>query len=216
MYPHTLISFATGLLVGLAVMMPFGIELPGTAAGLLGTVVGVAGTVGGALWAANAKQDRENLRDVDQRARLASLISYVLSEELAAGRTTAKTLLSHLDEAIIDGEKTGNANKACAAFRAAIPARSSMCDRFLDRLDVFGDNFPAVMRAVEALLSVKQQSANFAEITKNDTWAGVREMVSTRRQIIQYQVESMAGGIRALRSYHPSGGNEALWALWTA
>lgn len=214
-YPHTLISFAAGLLCGVIVMIPLGIELPGTAAALVGTVVGVAGTVGGALWAANAKQDRENLRDATQRVGLASLIASILAEELGSGRTSVKALMDHLDEGISDADKTGKTSRVYAAFLAAVPMRSAMCDRFLDRLDVFGDHFPHVMGAVEALLSAKQQSANFAYLTKDASWSTVSEMVRTRRNVLQYQLDAMALGINALRSYHPSGDNDALWTLWT-
>ena len=80
-HPHTLVSGAIGLVLGVVLTMPFGLELPDPAAAMVGALVGAGAVVGGSLWAANVKQFGEEEAAAEARRSSEHRIAVLLAIE---------------------------------------------------------------------------------------------------------------------------------------
>jgi hypothetical protein len=80
-HPHTLVSGAIGLGLGVAVTIPLGWSLPDPAAAMVGAFIGAGAVVGGSLWAANAKQRLEEQAAVNVRTNNEKRIAELMAIE---------------------------------------------------------------------------------------------------------------------------------------
>jgi len=95
-YPWTLVAWATGVITGLLIALPFGWVLPEPIGALAGAGIGAAAAVGGAVWAAKYKQDAEAAQDRAMQLRRAQRIAIESSEVLLRLRSRALDVRSLL------------------------------------------------------------------------------------------------------------------------
>ncbi|WP_250627229.1 hypothetical protein [Pinirhizobacter soli] len=212
-HPHTLISFALGLLAGSVITIPLGWTLPGTAASLVGATVGVAGAVGGGLWAANAKQRQEERRADMANHDMAAMVASAIVPEIASARKTLLLISTSLRSAIDIADKD-KSTAAVAGVLGAANIETAMCERFMGQFQVFGSHAAELVEAVGAMMDVTKTSETAFRLVKSVSWSEMREVMVQRTKLANYYAANLESAIKILRTFHPRGSQDQFWNIW--
>jgi hypothetical protein len=199
-HPHSLVCLASGFVVGIFLRYPTGWVLPDPIAAMAAAFAGAAAAVGGALWAANAKQQEEDARAEERRQHVAKMIATIIYPEIASAQRNMKMIATRLEEQIPTAD-AGNQNSIIGMLRASA-LDHPMCLKFVDRLDVFGDKGPLVIEAIAAIADMGTLPT-IAELIPNVEWKEARVVVVMRIQAMRFYAERLGDVLRAIAPYHP-------------
>jgi uncharacterized protein YqiB (DUF1249 family) len=203
-HPHTLVSLCAGVGIGLAIAIPLGWKLPDSAAALVGALIGAGAAVGGALWAANYKQLQEVLKADEKQAYAASMIASALALEIAAAQQILSWHYPQLMEAIADADRTGNAVRVQALF-GSVDLSTTMCTRFVDKLDVFGGDAPMILDAVSMVLNTNQNAKAVEQLVAKNPWTAVELLAKKTAEGSRLTANNLKGAMRLIAKYHGAG-----------
>lgn len=209
--PSTLVAGAAGLLIGTLLTLPLGWKLPDSMSALVGAIVGAGAAVGGAIWAANVKQIHENQRADSRDRRVAAIVACAIAPEIASARRNMLMIASRMEEAIAAIDKGARLEEITAVLGAA-HLDSGFCERFIDRLDAFGEDAPRIMETVGAILESNSSSAALVEPIRHVEWRLARSLLEMRVVVLWAYAPKISETLRVLASYHPSKDEVAAWA----
>jgi hypothetical protein len=212
-HPHTLVSLAIGICVGVLMKIPTGWVLP-EAGSLVGAACGALAAVGSALWAANAKQRKEDARADTQQRQIASMIAAAIVPEIVNAHRNFITVANHLDAAIQDADRTGDIDAVCALLNES-RLGSDMCERYMGQLHAFGKDATVVVEAVGAILDIQVSNKALVAPVRNFGWNATREMVVIRTRFARAYSDNFTNTIRVLAEYHPRSEEVLGWLNWT-
>lgn len=212
-HPHSLVCMSIGLFVGVLIKFPTGWSLPDPAASLVGAFAGAAAAVGGALWAANAKQHQEDLKDVVRQKHIATIVASAIIPEVASARRNFVLIADQLDQAINDAD-SGDLSRVCAML-AASKLDSEMCERFIDRIEAFGADASQIMEAVGAILDVGSTNPALVEPIRAAGWTPeAKDAVRKQADKARFYAEALARAVITLAKYHPRPDEVTKLARW--
>lgn len=214
-HPHAMVSFSIGLLVGIGVTTPFGWELPGPAASLVGAVVGIGGAVGSALWAANAKQRQEEITADRSRKHVASMIAAAITPEIANARKLMTFVAERLDIAIKTADESGDSIGVRLLLEGGT-VDSAMCERFLPQFSAFGDDAPGLIEAVGSMIDTTRSNLSTAALMVNNPWRDTRDLAVGRAKMMAFYGTALVAALELVRKSHFRGAEDGLWKLWTS
>ena len=212
MHPHSLACVALGLLVGVLLKFPKGWVLPDPSASLIGAFAGAAAAVGGALWAANAKQHQEDAKDDRRQKHMATMIAAAIFPEIASAKLNLALIADRLGEAIVEAE--GGSLTGLRAILTASRLPSGMCEKFIDRFEVFGSDASQIVEAVGAILDVGSTNASLAEPLMDVGWTvETREVFCLQENKARHYARSLARTVLTIAKYHPRPDEVRGWLL---
>ena len=143
-HPHTIASFAIGLLAGIGICLPLGWKLPDAIASLVGAAAGAAAAVGGAVWAAREKQEFENRNEAVRQDRRAHLMIIGAMEPILLMRLSimsVRAVLRQAEEGKFDGSRPDFIKVATIEIHHRFPEVRDL----MDLPDPVGQNTAAVL-----------------------------------------------------------------------
>ena len=203
-----------GLLVGSIATLPFGWELPNAAASFLGAAVGVAGAVSAGLWAANEKQRKEELRSSEARGDIAALIASAITPEIANARKVLAFIADKLDEEIKMAD-LGDVSFVASTLET-LTIDTTMCERFVSRLEAFGTQAAELVEAIGALFDINSAYPRLGKIVRSGDWVKTGPIVKNRAYLARFYASNLVAALDVLKQHHHRGNNAVLWAAWTS
>lgn len=212
-HPHSLVCGAVGTFIGVLIKFPAGWSLPDPAASLVGAFAGAAAAVGGALWAANAKQHQEDLKDVVHQKHIATIVASAIVPEVASARRNLVLIADNLDRAIRDAD-SGDLSTVRAVLSVS-KLGSEMCERFIDRFEAFGSDASQIIEAVGAILDVGSTNTALVEPIRAAGWTPeAKDVVRMQADKARMYASALSRAVVTLAKYHPRPDEVAQMATW--